>query len=110
MRHLGALLHWTQATHLFNNESVIYSVNSGSSKCRPVMCLIRILFAICVKFNFACALLHFPRRDNCLADVLGRDRIQLFNSLHPMAEPVSSRITVAQDLIEHYDKVMNGVN
>ena len=71
------------------------------------MDLIRILYAICVKFNFECALLHVPGIHNGLADALSRGRIQTFLSNHPTAELTSSPTDRGHDLIHRLDISMN---
>ena len=42
-----------------DNSSVVYAVNTGTSKCVEMMYLIRQLYHLCVQFNFVCYLQHY---------------------------------------------------
>jgi hypothetical protein len=74
--------HFTGRRLMFfcDNQSVVAIVNSGTSKCPQVMCLVRSLFYIAVKFNFDIKLVHVPGIDNRAADMLSRDSVNNFLS------------------------------
>ena len=55
-----------------DNETVVAIVNSGTSKNRDIMCLVRILFFVCVRYNFDIRLVHVPGKENIAADRLSR--------------------------------------
>lgn len=78
-----------------DNESVVFSVNNGTSKCKEMMYLIRQLYHLCVSFNFQCRLCHIPGLKNVLADALSRNKINQFKELCPSAEshPVDSKVS-----------------
>ena len=61
-----------------DNQSVVEIVNSGSSKCQLVMCLVRSLYYLAVRFNFDIKLRHVPGLDNKAADWLSRDAVSDF--------------------------------
>ena len=61
-----------------DNESVVNIINSGSSKCRDLMCLVRILHTICVQFNFELKLVHIAGVENVGADRLSRLEVSKF--------------------------------
>ena len=64
-----------------DNIAVVSIVNSGSSRCPLVMCLVRALYHIAVSYNFDVKLIHVPGVDNIEADLLSRDLIMRFKSL-----------------------------
>jgi hypothetical protein len=55
-----------------DNSVVVNVVNSGTSKNRDLMCLVRVLFNICVNFNFDMRLEFIPGVENVAADHLSR--------------------------------------
>ena len=55
-----------------DNLAVVEIVNTGSCKCREIMCLVCGLFSICVKYNFDIKLQHIPGVNNIAADSLSR--------------------------------------
>jgi hypothetical protein len=63
-----------------DNSVVVSVVNSGTSKNRDIMCLIRVLFNICVKYNFDIRLEFIPGAENVGADHLSRLNYAAFHA------------------------------
>jgi hypothetical protein len=61
-----------------DNQSVVEIVNSGTSRCPLVMCLVRSLYFLAGRFNVDVKLRHVPGLDNKAADLLSRDAVQDF--------------------------------
>ena len=55
-----------------DNSAVVEIVNTGTCRCREIMCLVRGLFSICVKYNFDIKLQHIAGVSNIAADSLSR--------------------------------------
>jgi hypothetical protein len=66
-----------------DNESVVNIVNSGTSKCRDLMCLVRVLHTICVENNFEVRLVHIAGVENIGADKLSRLEVLGFFKAFP---------------------------
>ena len=63
-----------------DNESVVNAVNSGKSRNKEMMVLVRTLFYICATHNFDLKLQHVPGAFNVAADMLSRLEIDKFTS------------------------------
>ena len=70
-----------------DNAGVVGIVNRGSSKDQEAMHLMRCLAFIAAKYQFSMVASHLSRVKNILADALSRDRLSLFQSKHPQAQP-----------------------
>ena len=68
-----------------DNLAVVEVLNRGYSREPDIMHLMRCLFFFSAHFHFRVIAKHIPGKRNILADVLSRDRLSLFHSLHPQA-------------------------
>ena len=68
-----------------DNISIVFAVNTGTSKCADMMYLIRQLYHLCVQYNFECTLQHVPGVLNVSADALSRGMMAKFHSVNPSA-------------------------
>ena len=68
-----------------DNLAVVSIVNHGTLKNQEAMHLARCLAFISAKFDFHPIATHIKGIDNVQADVLSRDNLPLFCSLHPLA-------------------------
>ena len=64
-----------------DNISVVFCVNSGSSKCCDLICLVRDLFFVCAFFCIDIRLFHVPGVQNIGPDMLSRGRVSEFRAL-----------------------------
>jgi hypothetical protein len=55
-----------------DNATICDIVNSGTTKNRDIMCLVRVLYYVCVQFNFMLKLEHIAGVLNIAADRLSR--------------------------------------
>ena len=68
-----------------DNSAVVFSVNNGTSKNRPIMSLIRDLFFVCSYFCFDIRLKHVPGVLNVGPDLLSRLDLVKFRKCFPLA-------------------------
>jgi hypothetical protein len=68
-------------------RGVVGIINRGSSKDQGAMHLMRCLAFVAAKFQFSMVASHLSGVQNILADSLSRDRLSLFRSHHPQAQP-----------------------
>ena len=68
-----------------DNASVVACLNSGTSKSPAVMTLLRSLFLVCSKHNFAISAQHVAGKVNLIADALSRGLLQVFRQRAPAA-------------------------
>ena len=66
---------------LCDNQAVIHIWNSGSCKNKPIMNIVRRLFAVCAKANFTIGFSYIRSADNSIADALSRGQTARFNFL-----------------------------
>lgn len=81
--------HWhrLQVEFLCDNDAVVAVINSGSSRDRFTMHLLRRLVLVACQFHFSISARHVPGHHNAAADSLSRSRLQVFRTLHPTADP-----------------------
>ena len=79
---------WTRKRILFlcDNEAVVHSLTSGTSRSPDVMVLLRRLFLCAAKFNFTASAKHVPGIHNTVADSLSRFQMQVFRQAAPAAD------------------------
>ena len=75
-----------------DNESVVYMVNSNTSKDSQLMSLIRRFVLICMKFNILAKAVHVPGNLNVQSDLLSRAQVQKFKDVTPGALPMPVNI------------------
>ena len=73
-----------------DNEAVVSIVNSGSSKNKEAMCLMRCLAFIAASLDLRLRAVHIKGVHNTRADALSRNNAPLFHSLCPQADPEPS--------------------
>ena len=83
-----------------DNQAIVQSWAKGSSKNKAVMSLLRTLFLTAAKGQFSISLLHIPGRNNSRADALSRNKISLFHSLFPQADPYPVRMVAPAEQIQ----------
>jgi hypothetical protein len=85
--------HLKQRRVLFHcdNLAVVQILQSGTSKDKPIMQLMRCLFYICATHNFECSAKHVAGVNNSCADALSRLDIDKYRNLAPHADEYSTR-------------------
>ena len=78
-----------------DNAAVVTIINHGSSRDQDIMHLMRCLAFIAAKFEFHIWAQHIKGVDNTLADVLSRNNLHLFTSLHSQASQLPATIPAA---------------
>ena len=66
-----------------DNATIVDTVNTGTSKNRDILCLVRMFFFICVRFNFDMKLEHVPGVVNIAVDHLSRLDLHGFRAEFP---------------------------
>ncbi len=79
-----------QVTFKVDNIAICYAINSGTSKCKATMKLIRSLYFMLCKYNVDCRAEYINTHDNILADSLSRLDMCKFHANHPTASKVMS--------------------
>ena len=69
-----------------DNEAVVAIINQNTSRDLEAMHLVRCLAFIMAKFDFFLFASHIKGQHNKIADVLPRDNVPLFRTLHPQAQ------------------------
>ena len=79
---------WAKLRILFHcdNMAVVDCMRSGTSKSPLVMSLLRELFFVCARCNFAVSATHIAGNNNRIADSLSRFNMQEFRRLAPHAQ------------------------
>lgn len=75
-----------------DNAAVVSIINTGSSRAKEAMHLMRCLSFIAAKYEFFMCATHIRGVDNILADALSRNNMHLFHSLHPQAKQEATPI------------------
>ena len=70
-----------------DNQSVVYILNSMTSKSDSVMILVRMITMECLRHNMVIKGKHILGTLNVLSDCLSRSCLQKFRQLAPEAEP-----------------------
>jgi hypothetical protein len=73
-----------------DNMSMVQVLQSGTSKNRDIMKLVRLLFYICAHYNFECNATHVGTKENGIADSLSRNDLIRFRTLAPNADVAMS--------------------
>jgi hypothetical protein len=82
-----------------DNMSIVYCVNSGTSKCPMIMKLIRELFFVAASFHFDVRLKHIPGVDNVGPDRLSRLDLAAFRQACPRADLVGAAVSDLVDIL-----------
>ena len=61
-----------------DNLTIVDIVKTGTSKNCDIMCLVRVLFFICVKYNFELRIEHIPGVEHTAADSLSQLNFDAF--------------------------------
>ncbi len=77
-----------QVTFKVDNMATCYAINTGSTKCKATMNLVRSLYFMLCKFNIDCRAEYINTNDNILADALSRLEVKKFFANCPAAEKV----------------------
>lgn len=64
-----------------DNEALVRVWASGSSRCEPLMIIMRQLFFLCVEGNISISMKHLPGSKNVFADLLSRLQVTRFKSI-----------------------------
>ena len=85
---------------LCDNQAVVAILNSGSSRDKLSMHLMRRLILAC-QFHFSVSARHVPGHRNGAADALSRSQFQVFHRLHPSADlfPTPVPSTLVSELL-----------
>jgi len=75
-----------------DNEGAVSIINTSTSKCPRIMCLIRPLVLLCLKNNIMLHAVHIPTKKNNKADSLSRFQNLKFQSLHPTANKLPTPV------------------
>lgn len=75
-----------------DNESIVFIWESGTTKDKPTMILVRELFFVSTKHNIHIIFRHIPGVINVYADLLSRLQVQEFKSACPESSPRPSTI------------------
>ena len=78
-----------------DNAAVVAVVNSGSAKDPLLMHFMRILFFLAAKCRFALRAKHIAGSTNSAADAISRNRLSLFFTLFPQAQPTPTELPPA---------------
>ena len=70
-----------KCTIFCDNQSVIYMVNKGTSKCKNCLVLLRIITLHCLSKNVKLRVRYVPSGDNTYADLLSRMRYDKFRAI-----------------------------
>ena len=70
-----------------DNQAVVHVVNSGYSKDKELMHLIRCMFFFRAYWGFKLIADHVPGEQNVAADVISRNNLSLFSQVLPEASP-----------------------
>ncbi|XP_072037394.1 uncharacterized protein [Amphiura filiformis] len=73
-----------------DNQAVVAIINRKTSKCTPIMSLVRMLVMSCLRFNIMFKAKHIPGVENSIADALSRFQFQRFRQLAPWADKVGT--------------------
>lgn len=84
-----------QVQFLCDNDAVVAVINSGTSRDRFVMHLLRRLVLVACQFHFSISACHVPGHHNAAADALSRVHFQAFHRLHPSADPYPTPVPPA---------------
>ena len=77
---------------LCDNAAVVAILNKNSSKDSEIMHLIRCLAFITARFQFIITAAHIAGVKNMAADALSRNKLDVFRSIYPQADPAPSSI------------------
>lgn len=75
-----------------DNAAIVQVWDSGSSRDKSIMKLVRLLFFHCVDFNISLTLMHLPGCRNVYADLLSRLQVPRFLEQCPDAQDLPSVI------------------
>ena len=78
-----------------DNQAVVTIVNSGYSKDKDIMHMMRCLFFIRAHWDFQLLAEHIPGEDNKAADAISRNNFPLFFQVSPDAAPQATPIPQA---------------
>ena len=86
---------WAKLTVMFrcDNAAVVAIINSGRSKDKLVMHLMRCLSFFGARYNFFYFAVHVPGKDNVAADSLSRNNLSLFYRQVPKAKRLPTQIS-----------------
>ena len=77
---------------LCDNAAVVAILNKNSRKDSEIMHLIRCLAFITARFQFIITAAHIAGVKNMAADALSRNKLDVFRSIYPQADPAPSSI------------------
>ena len=82
--------HWARRKILFHcdNSTVVDIWRKGSTHCKEIMTLIRLLYFCAARYNMHIMITHIAGLDNVIADSISRFQMQRFRSLAPDANPL----------------------
>ena len=76
-----------------DNISVVYILQSGTSKVPAKMDLVRSLFFVCANNNIVCSATYINTLENSIADALSRENMEAFWKVAPNARQVMTQPT-----------------
>ena len=69
-----------------DNMAVVNMINSNVSSCKHCMYLLRLFVLRCLRYNMRISAKHIFSKNNILADVLSRQRLDIFKRIAPQME------------------------
>ena len=78
---------WARKKILFHcdNNTVVSIWNKGSTRCREIMTLVRMLHFCAARYNMHVMITHITGTDNCIANAISRFQMDRFRSRAPHA-------------------------
>ena len=85
---------WAGKRIVFNTDNlpITQAWQSGTSKSKPLMCILRKTFLLAAKKGFSLSLKHIFGIYNSVADALSRFKVRRFRTLQPTADHVATPI------------------
>ena len=80
---------WARRKILFHcdNNTVVSIQKKGSTRCKEIMTLVRMLYLCAACYNMHVMITHIIGTNNCIADAISRFQMDPFRSLAPQANP-----------------------
>ena len=87
---------WARHKILFHcdNNTLVDIWRRGSTRCKEIMALIRLLYFCAARYNIHIMITHIAGVDNVIADAISRFQMQRFKLLAPKASPLPDHIRV----------------
>ena len=90
----GALLQRQKIFIHCNNQAVVKIWESGSTRAKEIMALVRLLYYCAARYNINVCIVHITGVNNEIADCLSCSQQDKFRRLVPLANPAPDNIPV----------------